>query len=253
MIPAKKTAILFENPRFYILSTVVAVSVLITSWLRLTVPSDQLLYIRIEQVFGYLCISLWYVALIISPLQRQLGDRFGIPYLVFCRRAIGVSAAYFALLHVLVALFGQIGGFSGLTLLPAKFLLAAGMGTVALVILIAMAATSFNKVIAFMTYPRWKWLHRWGYFGGLLVLLHIWLIGTHMSYLSFKGVIFVMLIVLFRLETLRIAGNLAKRYPRLQPRQNALAMGLWLMLVGLLFVVPLLLEPSGNHHLGESQ
>jgi len=60
----KKDLILLDNPRFYILATAVTLSVLIPSWLRLTVPSDQLFVIRVEQVFGYLCMVCWYVALI---------------------------------------------------------------------------------------------------------------------------------------------------------------------------------------------
>ncbi len=248
-VPAsKKGLILLDNPRFYILATAVTLSVLIPSWLRLTVPSDQLFAIRVEQVFGYTCLVCWYVALIASPLQKQLGGRFGTNYLVFCRRAIGVSGAYFALLHVLISLFGQIDGLSGLALLPPKFLWSIGLGTLALFILLAMAATSFNKVIAFMTYPRWKMLHRLGYIGGLAVLLHIWMIGTHLSYLSFRSVIFVFLTLLFRLESVRIADNLAKKYPKLQGKQMTVSVGLWIVATLLLLMLPWFFGSTTNHH-----
>jgi DMSO/TMAO reductase YedYZ heme-binding membrane subunit len=252
MSAPKKDLILLDNPRFYILAAALMLSVLISSWLRLTVPSDQLFIIRVEQIFGYMCMVCWYVALITSPLQKQLNGRFGTNLLVFCRRAIGVSGAYFALLHVMVALFGQIGGWSGTLLLPPRFLWAIGLGTVALLILLAMAATSFNKVIVFMTFPRWKWLHRLGYIGGTLVLVHIWMIGTHMSYLSFRSVIFIFLLILLRLESVRIADNLAKRYSALQEKRILISVALWIIATVLLLILPQFFEPTTNHHMSEA-
>lgn len=243
-----KVAALFDNPRFYILAFSVAISIFIPSWLRLHIPSDQLFYIRTEQIFGYACILYWYVALLVSPLHKRLEGRFGTAYLVFARRSIGVSAAYFALLHVVTSMWAQIGGLHGLSLLPERFLWALGFGGIGVVILIMMAATSFNKVIAFMTFRRWKWLHRLGYIGGVLVLLHMWMIGTHLSYLSFRSIIFVLLVVLFRFESIRIAENLAKKYPQVASKSMLIAGLLWLAIVALLISLPLLIEPSANHH-----
>ena len=108
---------LTRNIRFYILAATVCVSIFVFCWLRLTITDNQLFLIRAEQSFGYLCVVYWYLALLVSPLQKQMGNRFNLTPLVFSRRAIGVSAAYFALLHAGIALWGQIGGFSGLVLL----------------------------------------------------------------------------------------------------------------------------------------
>lgn len=239
------------NPRFYILASAVALSLFIPSYLRLQIPSDQLFYIRVEQIFGYICIILWYIALLISPLHKRLGGRFGTGYLVFARRAVGVSAAYFALLHVIVTLLGQMNGFQGLLLLPDRFLWALGLGSISLVILMLMAATSFDRVIAYMTYRRWKWLHRLGYIGGIFVLLHMWMIGTHLSYLTFRSAIFVMLAILVGFESIRIAENLAKKYPQLQQKKTLISVLLWLVVIGLLLALPQFIDPSANHHIGE--
>lgn len=247
----KMLSSLFSNPRFYILAGSVALSLLVPSYLRLQIPSDQLFYIRVEQIFGYICILLWYVALLISPLHKRLGGRFGTGYLVFARRAIGVSAAYFALLHVIITLLEQMNGLRGLQLLPDRFLWALGLGSISLVILLLMALTSFDKVIAYMTYRRWKWLHRLGYIGGISVLLHMWMIGTHLSYATFKSVIFVMLAILVGFESLRIAENLVKKYPVLEQKKTAISVLLWLVVVGALLVLPQLVDPSANHHIGE--
>lgn len=242
---------LFANPRFYILVSAVALSLLIPSYLRLQIPSDQLFYIRVEQIFGYTCVLLWYVALLISPLHKRLGGRFGIGYLVFARRAIGVSAGYFALLHVIITFLGQMDGFRGLLLLPDRFLWALGLGSVSLVILLLMALTSFDRVIAYMTYRRWKWLHRLGYIGGICVLLHMWMIGTHLSYLTFKSIIFVMLVTLVGFESLRIAENLVKKYPKVRQKKTLISVLLLLVVTGVLLVLPQLIDPSANHHIGE--
>src|SRR5687767_8589295 len=104
---AKTPVSLAANPRFYILASAVCVSVLAACWLRLSITSDQLFVIRLQQLFGYFSVFLWVGALIITPLHKVVGDRRYMPYLLFARRAIGVSAAYFALLHVCIALWGQ--------------------------------------------------------------------------------------------------------------------------------------------------
>lgn len=237
-----------SNIRFYILASTACISILAICALRLNVESDQLFYIRVEQLFGYLCILYWYIALIISPLNRAQGDTAIIQLLSFGRRAIGVSAAWFALLHVGVSLWGQIDGLAGLALLPTRFAWSLSLGTIALVILLLMAVTSFNKVIAFMTFPRWKWLHRLGYIGGILAMIHLWMVGTHMAYLGFKVVIFVLLTTLFRLEGLRVAQNIVKNRPALANQETAIALGIWIIATVLLLFLPQLMTNSSEHY-----
>lgn len=251
MMAAKYPASLFSNVRFYILAATLCISILVASLLQLQIPSDQLFLIRTEQVFGYLCILYWYVALLISPLQKRLGDRFGssLSYLAFSRRAIGVSAFYFALLHVGISLWGQIGGLGSLLLLPDRFLWSVGFGTIALIILLLMAATSFNRIVAFMTLPRWKWLHRLGYLGGILAMLHLWMIGTHIAYIEFRAVIFVLLAMLLWLESLRLTDVLTKKYPTRHKRKVAIGIFLWLVAMGLLLLLPTLVSSNTDHHI----
>jgi len=209
---------LITNPRFYILAGSVAGSMLLASWLRLATSSDQLFVIRIEQLYGFISLAFWYVALIISPLGKALGKNPLIKRLNFMRRGIGVSAAYFALLHTSIAFWGQMGGFGGLAFLAPRFLVSIIMGAIALAILSAMALTSFDKIIKLMTFPRWKRLHQFGYAGGVLVLLHVWMIGTHVEYLSFRGILFVMLAILFGLEANRMASWILARRPHIDKK-----------------------------------
>jgi sulfoxide reductase heme-binding subunit YedZ len=241
---------LLQNTRFYILAFTIISSLFAASWLRTHIASDQLFYIRTEQVFGYASMLCWYIALIISPLAALVGKNGVMLGVIFARRAIGVSAAYFALLHVTVATWGQLGGLKGLALPPGTFRTSLLLGVVALVILCIMAATSFNKVVVFMTPKRWKWLHRLGYIGGVLVILHVWLIGTHVAYVDTRIIAFVLLAILFGLESFRVASSLAKRYKELATLDVRLTIFicLWLLLMGLLLALPRLTTSYHSEH-----
>jgi DMSO/TMAO reductase YedYZ heme-binding membrane subunit len=240
-----------NNSRFYILASSIVLSLALVSWIRITVPGDQLFYIRTEQVYGLASVIYWYAAVIISPLGYIIGKE-RLSHLVFARRAIGVSAAYFAFLHFAVSMAGQIGGLSGMALLPGRFKLALAFGIIALVVLFLMAATSFDQVITFMTFKRWKWLHRLVYGAGILVILHVWMIGTHAAYTAPQLIAYVALTIFFGMESFRIAGNVAKHYKRLKPKQYVIALflGLWLFWALLLWSLPGLVKNYHSEHAG---
>ncbi len=210
--PHKTLRNLQNNSRFYVLCFSLLLSILVAATLRLQIVSTQLWYIRMEQCFGLLSLVYLYFALIISPFGSLVGRRSWMGYVLFARRAIGVSAAYFALLHVAIALWGQIGGLEGLTLLPEWFQWSIGFGSVTFLLLLAMAATSFDKAIQWLTVPRWIFLHRLIYGGGVLVLIHIWMIGTHVAYRSVQLVLFGSMLLFFALESYRVARLIAKRF-----------------------------------------
>ena len=128
------------------------------------------------------------------------------------RRAIGVSAFYFAALHVYFAFFKQLGGFTGLGFLNTKYLIAIAFGTTALSILALLSSTSFDTVVTLLTFKRWKLLHRLAYVGGMLVLIHALLLGTHFIYLSrsIPQILFIAVGFLFFLEARRIDAHLGK-------------------------------------------
>lgn len=241
-----------SNARFYILLFSLLLSVLIVCWLRTQILSDQLLYIRTQQVFGFISLGFLYVALILSPLSKAVGDRPAMKFWLFSRRAIGVSAFYFAFLHFIVALFGQVGGPDGLGLLPDRFIWALGFGAVALFVLFLMAITSFDKAVRFMTYRKWKWLHRFVYGAGILIILHVWMIGTHMVYGWVQWALFVPVVIFFGLEAWRITGNFAKRFPEFQSKEYFITifLTLWLLWSLALACLPGLVA---NYHSGHTE
>lgn len=245
---------LFSNSRFYILLSSVLLSIAVVSWLRLQISSDQLLYIRTQQAFGLLCVIYWYIALIISPIGYVIGKQ-RIKHVEFARRAIGVSAFYFAFLHGGIALFGQLGGIDELQYLPSLFKWSLLGGAIALAILGIMAATSFDAVVKFMTFKRWKWLHRLVYIGGIVAMLHIWTIGTHLAYSGVRWVAFVALVILSGLETYRTVTLFARKRLEFQSKDYfiTLFLSIWLLCVVAIAAVPILVQNYHSRHDGHNQ
>jgi sulfoxide reductase heme-binding subunit YedZ len=239
---------LLNNSRFYILAFSVLLSTAVFSWLRLQIPSDQLFYIRAEQVFGLLCVLYWYVALVISPIGYVIGKQ-RMRHIEFARRAIGVSAFYFALLHAVVALWGQLGGLGQVHYLPSLFKWSLLGGGIALGVLFIMAATSFDRVVRFMTFRWWKWLHRLVYAGGILAVLHIWTIGTHLAYTNVQLAALIALVVLSGLELFRVTTLLNRNYFHFaKPEAFTMFLSMWLVVVGLILVTPKFVHNYHSRH-----
>ncbi|HJQ07938.1 MAG TPA: ferric reductase-like transmembrane domain-containing protein [Candidatus Saccharimonadales bacterium] len=253
MLSNKTIRNLPNNNRFYILTFSVLLSVFTLCLLRIQIPSDQLFYIRTEQVYGFISVAFLYTALIISPIEKVVGKRESVKNLLFARRAIGVSAAYFALLHAAVALWGQFGGFGGLVLLPDRFVWALIFGVTALIVLFLMAATSFDKVIKFMTFRKWKWLHRFVYMGSVLIILHVWMIGTHVAYDWVQLATFIPLSLLFGLEAWTIMGKFSEKHTEFKSKDYfwILVLSMWLLSSLLLFMLPALVKNYHSEHYSE--
>lgn len=229
---------LLSNSRFYILVSTFILSIAVFSFLRLQIPSDQLFFIRTQQVYGLLCIIYLYIALIISPISHIIGkDR--LRYAIFARRAIGVSAFYFGLLHSIVTVCFQLGGIDQLHNLPTVFKWSLACGAIALVILLIMALTSFDVIVRFMTPSRWKWLHRLVYFCVILIMAHVWLIGTHLAYSGIQIAAFMALITLVGLELFVTIQRLNYRYIKLGKIELfTLFISGWIIVSVFIFFIP---------------
>lgn len=239
---------LLHNSRFYILAFSLLLSVVVFAALRLMIESEQLLFIRLQQAYGLICLLYWYVALMISPLGHAIGkQRMG--HINFSRRAIGVSAFFFGLLHGVVALFGQLGGIGQIQYLPDLFKWSLLFGAVAFCILLVLAVTSFDKAIELMTFKRWKLVHRFVYIGGVLVILHIWMIGTHLAYTWAQVSGVLALGLLGGLEIARLVSTLNQKYFHFN-RAEAWTMGiaLWMVLLALIVSIPGLVQNYHGRH-----
>ncbi len=215
---AAKPYSLLANNRFWLLcgSALLAIMTLVSVWTLL--PAGDLRLIRLQQAYGFFSLIFLYFALLAAPLTKLFPAMRGKIEYLHLRRAIGVSAFFFALLHALISFFGQLGGFSGLTFLSTRYNVALLLGFAALIVLTAMAATSFDKVIEKMGFPRWKRLHRLIYVMSLAILLHIVMLGTHYAYGSniIARITLVAVLILFMLEAVRLDRWLKKRFTVLQ-------------------------------------
>lgn len=251
MKDTKKPSLL-NNSRFYILVSSLLLSILVAAWLRVQIESDQLFVIRTQQVFGFLGVLYWYLALVISPLGYVFGKR-RISHIEFARRAIGVSAFYFTFLHGATALWGQLGGLGQIGMLPSIFKWSLLAGAVALFILLIKAATSLDIVVNFMTYRRWKLLHRIGYVGGVLAVLHIWTIGTHLSYTGYKAAAFLALVVLAGLELFRVIKLINDKYLHLSGTKKTILWVLsWAVLTAIVASIPKFVVNFHSRHTDHS-
>ncbi|MCA9348013.1 hypothetical protein KC867_01230 [Candidatus Saccharibacteria bacterium] len=201
---------LFDNIRFYILLLALVLSMLIVSYTRTSIVSDGLFMIRTQQIYAFVAMGFWYLALLATPLVFVFGDTKLMNLYLFARLALGVSGTYFAGLHMLFGVFGQLGGWSGIMSLPDKFLQAVVLGVVAMTMLVVMAMTAFDRVIQKLTFRRWQWLQRLVYPAVVLALFHAWIIGTHLQYIWPRIIMLTLIGLLVVLETWRLSFGIER-------------------------------------------
>jgi DMSO/TMAO reductase YedYZ heme-binding membrane subunit len=173
--------------------------------------------IRLAQDYALTAILFLYLSLLISPI-----------YIVFptlplrglytkARRALGVSAFYFAYLHIYFAFFKLLGGFEGLGFLNSKYLVSIFLGFTGSLILFLMATISTNWALMKLG-KNWKFIHRFVYLAGTLIVFHALMLGSHFQNLSdsIPTLFFFMLIFLLVLESIRIDKYISKKYSKLR-------------------------------------
>lgn len=239
-----------QNSRFWILLYAFITSILVILFFSATIDSSVLTTIRIQQTFGYMSLFLWYVVLLASPLSKIFISQQWMKHYLYARRALGVSTAYFALLHGLFAFFGQLDGFKGVAYYPNLFATAIYFGFAGLLILLALAVTSFDKIISKMGKNRWMFLHRLSYVASYLVLAHVWIIGTHARYLWVQLLLSGFMTILLALESWRIVLRYRKlRAEKLSSKKQILLfMLLWTTLFVVFASIPMFITSYGELH-----
>ena len=165
--------------RLYIALAGIVLAAEIWWWSYAVYGSSTQGVIRMQEIYAWTAVGLLVSALSIGPLLKIAPHLPGKQLLRDARRMLGVMAAAFAVLHAMINYVGLFGAANPLQLAPAyqrSFLLGAG----ALVILLLMAATSFDAAFRMMGI-WWFRLHRLIYGAGLMVLMHAFMIGSHAS------------------------------------------------------------------------
>src|ERR1700754_2695362 len=94
---------LFNNIRFQILFFSLLLSVILFLWTRISYSGLTLQNIRLTQLFALTSVIYLYLSLLASPLFHSFPNLQIRPLYLKSRRALGVSAFYFGLLHGCIA------------------------------------------------------------------------------------------------------------------------------------------------------
>ncbi|MGC1176473.1 MAG: ferric reductase-like transmembrane domain-containing protein [Candidatus Saccharimonadales bacterium] len=166
-----------KGVRLYIGIGIVLVTLEVWWWASASYSGSVLFATRLEEAYAWLAVGLICSAVTIGPLYKVFPRLGGKGMLFDARRLIGVGAAWFASLHVAVA-YVSLFKLANPLHLPRSYQQAFVVGALALIILLAMAVTSFDKALKTMGI-WWFRLHRLVYVALLLILLHAFLIGVH--------------------------------------------------------------------------
>ncbi len=199
-------------------TAVLSVSFVISGLLALFVLSvitpASSAFLLLVQIFGLIALALLFLVLLPGPLYRIFPTApFSLSHRQFLG-PLGISTFYFALVHAAIAFWGLYEGFSGLPYLPTRYVIATVLGALALLILAALAGTSFDYARIHMG-KNWKRLHRTIYIGGFAASAHIAMSGTHFKEaLDPIGLIGVtcFAIILF-LNAITLNRYLSEKYP----------------------------------------
>jgi DMSO/TMAO reductase YedYZ heme-binding membrane subunit len=178
---------LIHNIRFYVLSGSIALSYIIYLVISLSTPPGYGQVVQLEETYGFAALIYLFLVLLAGPLCYTFKFLPFRGHYLKARRALGVAAFYFASLHGIIALNGELGGFAGLSYLDYQTYNIVVIGFIALIIMALLAITSFDFVVDKISFPLWKLLHRLVYLAALLVILHVALLGI--SYSPLTGII----------------------------------------------------------------
>lgn len=210
---------LLKYIRYIILFSAVLLAVLLYSFTVNQFTNSSVAYVELGQNYAIIALGLIYLSLLITPIYFAFPKLPFKPLAVKSRRALGVSAFIFALMHALLEFFKIFGGFNNLQYLHGKYLLAFLLGFVVLLILAFMAATSFNYAVKKMG-KYWKILHRFIYLAGFLIVVHVLIIGSDFADFSeLEPLMYlVALIFLLILQAFRVDAWVVRKYQTLKPK-----------------------------------
>jgi sulfoxide reductase heme-binding subunit YedZ len=152
---------------------ILALGMLPLAWLILQTLQDQLGANPAEALIrstGDWTLRALCLVLAVTPLRHLLGW----PELLRFRRMLGLLVFGYACLHLLGYAWFDMGfdlNDTAQDIAKRPFIL---LGFSAFVVLLALAATSFNRAVRWLGGRRWQLLHRGVYAVALLAVLHFW-------------------------------------------------------------------------------
>lgn len=202
------------NIRFYVLlfsAFLAAIIFILISTANLTSAQQDLL---LTQSYALTAVTFLYLTLMASPYTKILTFMPFKGVYIKARRALGVSAFLFALLHAYFAFFKVIGGIEKFMFLSQDYRLGVFFGSTSLMILFLLTSTATDFAVDKLTFKKWKMLHRFVYLVAILVLFHAVRIGSHFADLSgtIPKIFFIAGAILLALEIIRFVKYLRGKF-----------------------------------------
>ncbi len=199
------------------ISFVIALAVIIS--VRMRFPEEGMQTQQLVLAFAHLALIYLLAALLASPLYIVFPKLPAKPLYIKARKAIGVSAFGFALLHAYYAFFEYLGGFASLKFLDQNYLTAVIIGAVNLLILTVLATTSITILVKKLG-RHWKPLHRLVYIVAVMVPIHALLIGTEFRNPDslYGNLLLFAIMLLLLLEEIRFYKYAVVKFPRFPAR-----------------------------------
>jgi sulfoxide reductase heme-binding subunit YedZ len=120
---------------------------------------------------GLMALIFLVLTLLVTPLRKTTG----LNWIIFSRRALGLYAFFYALLHFLIFFFLDRQGSISSTLsemIKRKYLI---VGSIGLFVMIPLAVTSTNAMIKRLGGKRWRALHRLAYVAAIAGVIHYYM------------------------------------------------------------------------------
>jgi len=207
-----------------------AASVLVSAFVLLTSPHTEPAFHETQWYAGAAFLFLYLTLLTgavagTTAIRVEAGPR--------ARRALGVSACWFALLHSYFGFYRLVGGLEGLRYWSSYFARSLLAGLLALAVLCALSLMSLPGLVRRMG-RSWKPAQRLLYAAAILTLVHVVTVTIHLRHLrAILIVTYALVTPLLMLELLRFDRWVVARH-RALPR-NLIALLAWPPVAAALF------------------
>ncbi len=209
------------------------------------------------RMFGLSALGGLYLVLLLGVL-RVYFPRLKINVLLLhASRGFGLATFMLACLHLLCAFIANLDGkLNALQFLSTRHQVALGLSSAAFIILFLLAITSVDRIIAWMSFSRWKKLHRFVHLAVILALFHAFLIGSHFTVVAAALPLLIILLSLTFLllevgaiyKKLQSLAKNSKDHKRLRLSYAALIV----LACSGLFVANMALQSTYNPHAGHT-
>jgi DMSO/TMAO reductase YedYZ heme-binding membrane subunit len=151
------------------------------------------------RAFGLIAILLLFASVFIREL-KYIGLDF------FCRQhcKLGILTFYFALLHLISAVYDKFMWGTNLKLLDYlgtnysdKWMILLSLGAIAFYLIIFVSFTSSSKTITKIGHGKWKLIHYLSYLSIAFVFVHSVLLGTDLNHGELRSIIYPAAVFLF--------------------------------------------------------